>query len=425
MPLAQVIAPGFDPAKQMEVAQFTRVMLFSQLFLALSMIFGSMLQSLKRFFLYALAPIFYNVGIIIGSLVLVPWFGSIGLAYGVVLGAFFHAVIQWFGVHEAGYRYQFLFEPRHTDMQTMIRLTGPRVIGIGMNQLLFLILMMVATTLAVGSVTIFQFAYNIEFFPIGIFGVSYAIAAFPTFAGHILAHDFNAFRASFASTIRQILFFLLPISIMFLLLRAQLIRVVVGAGAFDWTATILAADTLAFFALAFIPQACVFILARAFFATHDTATPVTAGIVSAVIGIISAFLFTRTFGVVGLAMAFGLSETIHAGLLWMFLRQKIGSLQEGTILAGLSQMIPAALCAGVVMYGVRGLVVKVIELDSFFHVFVQLTLTSVIGLCVYALLLHVMKSDELRSVLASISRRQLKETKPQEAIASTDGDGTV
>lgn len=424
-PVAALIAPGFDHLKQAQVASFTRVMLLSEIFLAISMVYGGVLQSLKRFFLYSLAPIFYNFGIILGALFFVKWFGPIGLAMGVVFGAMMHMGIQIVGLIGTGYKYEPIFQLRDRDTQTVLRTMFPRVIGIGINQLLFLILTIIASTLAVGSVTIFQFAYNVEFFPVGIFGVSYAIAVFPTFAEHLAANRIDKFQKVFASSIRQLLFFMIPATISFLLLRAQIVRIVVGAGAFDWNATILAADTLAFFALTFIPQACVYILARAFFALQDTVTPLTAGIVSAILGITSAFLFTKTFGVIGLAMAFGIAECVNAGLLWILLRQKIGSLHEMNILEGLFKMVPAALFSGIVMYVVRAFVSSYIALDSFLHVLTQTLITGVSGAIVYFSLLALFRSEELFGLLASISRKQLKQAAPSEVMNSTDGAGTI
>ncbi len=421
--VAAIIAPGFDAAKQAQVVVFTRVMLLSEVLLSFSIVFGSVLQSLKRFFVYSLAPICYNLGIVVGAIVFVKWFGPIGLAYGVVLGALLHLSIQAIGMKGTGYHYKFSFHLKDKDTQSVLKMMVPRVIGIGINQLLFLILTIVATTLAVGSVTIFQFAYNVEFFPVGVFGVSYAIAAFPTFTEYLSAGKLDKFRTVFASTIRQLLFFMIPATISFLLLRAQIVRVIVGAGAFDWNATILAADTLAFFALTFIPQSCVYILARAFFAAQDTVTPLTAGIVSAILGIVSAFLFTRSFGVIGLAMAFGLAEAVNAALLWILLRQKFSSLGELSILRGLYQMVPAGILSGLAMLFVRSFVVKFIELDTLFHVLSQVFITGIAGAIVYLGILALLKSEEFNSFFASLTRRHLQSIKQQEVIGNADGNG--
>jgi putative peptidoglycan lipid II flippase len=169
----------------------------------------------------------------------------------------------------------------------------------------------------------------------------------------------------------------------------------------------------------------VYILARAFFALNDTVTPLAAGIVSAILGITSAFLFTRTFGVIGLAMAFGISETVNAGLLWILLRQKIGSLHESVILHSLFKIVPAALLSGVAMYFARGFVGSHIELDTFLRVLIQTSVTGIVGAIIYLGILALLKSEELMSFFSSFTRKQLKQVAPTEVINVTDGTGTV
>jgi putative peptidoglycan lipid II flippase len=424
-PLSEIIAPGFSAVKQLRVAEFTRVMLVAQVLLSFSMIFGSVLQSLKRFLLYALAPIFYNIGIIVGAVFFVDWFGLIGLAWGVVFGALLHLLVQIFGMTGTGYKYKWMMKWDDKDTREVIRLTGPRMLGIAVNQVLFIVLTIVATTLAAGSVTVFQFAFNIQFFPIGIIAVSYAIAAFPSFSEHFAKGEEDEFKQVFSSTVRQILFLMAPMSILFLILRAQIVRVVVGAGAFDWTATLLAADTLAFFALTFIPQALVYVLARAFFARHDTVTPLTAGIVSALIGIISAFLFTKSFGVIGLGAAYALSVTVNAAMLWVFLRQKLGTLHEMKILNSLFKIVAAGIVAAVVMQVLKPVVVNFFSLETFFGVFFQGLISGGLGLVAYVVVSHLLKSDELRIFISSVTRKQLRKVKQKESLPRGDGSGSV
>ena len=226
---AQMIAPGFSPDKQLAVASFMRIMLVAQVILSLSTVFGSVLQSTKRFFLYALAPLFYNIGIIVGVLWFVDVVGPIGLAWGVVFGAFLHMLVQVVGCRSLGFGYKPIIDFKSKDARTLLKLTGPRVLGIAVNQLLFLFLTVIATSMASGSVTILQFAYNIQFFPVGIFGVSLAVAAFPTFTEHLGSGDTKRFIESFSVIVRQTLFFLIPITLIFLLLRSQIVRVVVVA----------------------------------------------------------------------------------------------------------------------------------------------------------------------------------------------------
>ncbi len=416
-PLAGLIAPGFYYLKQQEVVSLMRIMLLSQVILTVSIIFGSVLQSLKRFFYYSLAPVFYNLGIIIGAVWFVDIWGVKGLAWGVVLGATLHFLIQMYGSLKAGYKYTFSFSLRDKDTIKMLQLTGPRVLGIATSQILLIVFAAIASTLIAGSVTIFQFAYNIQYFPLGIFGIAFAIAAFPALSEHAAKKQMNDFREIFSSTVRQMLFFLTPLSVIFLILRAQIVRVVVGAGQFDWAATILTADTLAFFALTFVPQAIIFILARAFFALHDTLTPLTAAVVSAIIGILSAVLLTKEMGVIGLAMAFSIAAVVNCGLLWVMLRQRIGSLGESKILITLYKVTTAGIVAGLITQSIKPFAIQVITLDTFFGVLSQGLLAGGAGLIAYGLVSYILKTEELSLFVNGLQKRVFKKALPEETFS--------
>ncbi len=417
-PLSHVIAHGFPPYKLDQVVSFTRVLLIAQVLLAISMVYGSALQSLKRFFLYSLAPIFYNVGIIIGALWLVDPLGPIGLAWGVVLGSALHLATQVIGVLQTDYRYTWRCQLADKDVRTMFRLMVPRTLGIAVGQLLFLVLSIFATTLAAGSVTIFQFAYNIGFFPVGIFGVSLAIAVFPTLAQKATGEHQDEFIRVLISTIRHIFYFLIPMTLLFLILRAQIVRVVVGAGEFDWAATILTADTLAFFALALIPQSLVFVLSRAFFALHDTITPLTSAIVSAVIGILAAFSLEDAFGVVALAMGYSLAAFIQCAVMWVLLRQRMGTLHENELFPGLLKMGTAGLACAVVMQFVKPFIVFIIPLDTFLGVLSQGVIAGSLGLGAYLLVGKLLAIEDQRELFSVLKRNFLRQSEPKEAIPS-------
>lgn len=417
-PLSELIAPGFDAVKRGMVADMTRVMLLAQLLLAISVVFGSVLQGLKRFLLFSLAPIFYNIGIIVGGLYLTGPLGPIGLAWGVVLGAFLHLMVQLYGALSAGYRWAPLFDWKDADTREMVRLTGPRMLGIAVSQINFVILTIIATTLAVGSVTVFQVAYNIQFFAIGIFGVSYAIAVFPQFVEEVEKNDLKGLVNTFSHAVRQVLFFMVPMMVVFLILRAQIVRVVAGAGQFDWTATVLAADTLAFFTFSFVAQALVFILSRAFFAFRDTMTPLVAGVVSSILSLIAALWFSHQFGVVGLAMAFTISAIVNLALLWVPLRLRTGTLDEARIVRSLFTISTAGLACAVVTQFLKPVIVSVIALDTFLGVLTQGLIAGGAGLCAYVLISYGLRSEELIEVAAGLKRRILRKAAPEETVST-------
>lgn len=413
-PLAGVIAPGFSAEKQHAVAAFTRVMLGAQVLLAASMVFGSTLQGMKRFFLSSLAPVFYNIGIIIGGMLFAPMLGAIGLAWGVVLGASLHLLVQFVGARAAGYRHHWTLRP-DAETKEVIRLMGPRAAGIGLSQLVFVAYTVFATTLAAGSVTLFQFAYNIQFFPVGIIGVSYAIAAFPTFSETLGKDDKKGFLSAFSSTVRQILFFLTPLSVAFLLLRAQAVRIVVGAGAFDWPATVTTADALAAFVLSIAAQSLTYVLARAYYALRDTYTPLILGIAGDAIGLLAAFWLAPMYGVAGLALAFSIGSLVKLVLMWVVLRQRLGTLGESTMVRTLLTVAGAGLVAAVVTQAGKQLVPVALPLTTFWSVLAQGAVAGGLGFIAYIAVCALFKSEELQDVIASVRRKFFKKYQPTEA----------
>ena len=419
--LSSLIAPGFSFVKQNQVTEFMRVMFISNFLLGLSTVFGSALQGLKRFFLFSLAPVLYNVGIIIGVLFFVDIFGVIGLAWGVVLGAFLHLMTQLIGVVQSGYRFKWTLNLNDPDTREVGRLMIPRALGLGIWQINFMIMTVIASTLAAGSVAIFQFAFNLEYFVIGVFGVSFAIAAFPDLAEYAEKRQTEKFIQAFSSTTRQILFFIIPASLLFLIIRAQIVRVVLGSGVFSWEETIMTADVLAFFALSFFAQALIFLLVRGYFAYHDTVTPLYTGIISAIINVFAALYFTKEFGVVGLGIAYSMWAVVNMVLLWIPLRTKVGHLDEERILRSLFIMSVAGLPAGIVMQLMKSVVVSFIALETFWGVLLQGLIAGGAGLIVYIVISWLLRSPELSSLIAGLRVRLLKKAKPEETIGEASG----
>jgi putative peptidoglycan lipid II flippase len=413
------LTPGFSADKQALVVQVTRVLFLGQMFFSLSMVYGSVLQGAKRFVLYSFAPIVNNFGILFGAIALVPWLGLMGLAWGAVLGASLHALIQTVGVYALGYQYAWRLDWRDADVRQTLRQMGPRVMGIGVGQLTFLLMTVIATSLTAGSVTILQFAYNLNFFPIGIIGVSYAIAAFPTFCEYVNHNALDKLRDSFSATVRQVLFFIIPATVLFLLLRAQAVRLIFGAGVFDWQATIATADTLAMFALSFFAQSLVFVVVRVYFAFEDSWTPFWAGILSAVVSGLGGWWLSGSYGVSGLAAAFSAGSMIQLCVLWLFLKRKVGSLRERDIVKSTIVLTLAGIIAGLVAQAVKYSVVDYIQLDTFFNVFLQASIAGGVGFVMYILAAWLLHSPEMKVFTAGLRARFMKTAKSPEIISET------
>lgn len=411
-----LVAGGYGPEKFAATVEMTRVIFLGQMFFAVSMVFGSVLQGARRFLLYSLAPILYNLGIIAGALWLYPQMGLIGLAWGTVLGAAMHASVQTIGVLLLGYRWRPVFNLRDKDLWTTLRQMPPRVLGLAVSQGNYLVMSSLATYLAAGSATNLQFAYNLNFFPIGIIGVSYAVAVFPTLCDHINEENSDGFRLSLSSTVRQVLFFMIPATILFLLLRAQIVRVAFGAGEFDWDATIKTADTLGFFALSFFAQALVFVVVRAFFALRDSTTPFIAGLVGFVFTVVFSLLLMEPMGVAGFALAYSLASIVQFALLWTLLRVKFGSLDELRILKSLAILSVAGFACAIATQLVKYEIVKHISLDTFVNVLGQGFIAGFAGLFAFVLVAIALRSPEMLDVIRGLKRKFLKTAKPPETV---------
>lgn len=408
--IMKLITPGFS-AEKMEIAvSFTRIMFLSPLFLGISGIFGGILTSFKRFLAYAVAPIMYNAGIIMGILVLVPMLGPIGLAWGVVIGAMLHMLIQYPAARHLGFRHQgVLFDAfRDSAVRKILKLMLPRMLGIAVSQVSLLVITIFASTLAAGSLAIFTFAHNLQGVPLGLVGVSFSIAVFPVLSAYAARGEKENFVKAFSETFRQILFFVIPISIFMLVLRAQLVRVVLGAGKFDWQDTILTFECLGVFALSLFAQSVVQLLARAFYALQDTKTPFYIALVTEAINIITMILLISRFKILGLVIAFSFASIVQMFLLLFVLRTRFENLDDKNIIKSITKIGLASFVAGVGIqlskYGVE----FIIENNTFLGVFAQLAVSSLIGLIIFISICHILKLEEYLRFKNALTRKLFK-----------------
>ena len=323
--LVDLIAPGFSGPKKDLAILFTRVMLLSPLIFSVSVVFGSILQSFNRFLAYAFAPIAYNLGIIFGVLVLEPKFGPLGLAEGVVLGAFLHLAVQVPAAWRAGFKWQAIFDFGSEGMRKIFRLMMPRTIGLAAAQINTIVLYALATLMPVGAVAIYSFANNLQFVPIALVGISIATASFPTLSRKALLEDKREFVGQLKQDLKKTFFLVVPFSVLVFLFRNEIVGLVLQVGQFSAVDTLQTARVAGFFMIGVWAQSIVPILSRAFYALQDTKTPVAISIVSVALNILLAFYFVRfgSWGVEGLALAFSLAGILNALLLLVFLKRKI------------------------------------------------------------------------------------------------------
>ncbi len=419
--LMKIITPGFPVEKMDQVVLFTRIMFLSPVFLGISGIFGGVLTSFKRFMIYSLAPVLYNLGIIFGVVFFVKLWGPIGLAWGVVLGAFLHMLIQYPAARNLGFRHRFAFREYfiNKDIRHIFKLMIPRMMGIAVSQANLFIITIFASTLIAGSLSIFNFAQNLQSVPLGIFGVSFSIAAFPTLSALWATNDKKKFAKTFAETFCQIMFFVIPLSIFILLLRAQIVRVTLGAGKFDWEDTILTYECLKYFTLSLFAQSVVPLLTRSFYAIHNTRTPFYIAIFSEIINIIAVLLLIGKYEIQGLAMAFSLTSLIQMFLLFIALRSKFDDLGDKKIVKSIGQIAFSAIFSGIGVQISKYIVASFVDMDTFLGVFAQLAISGAIGIFIFLALCHFLRLEEYLEFKKSLTKKIFKDKK---AITENTGE---
>ena len=279
---------GFTPEMHSELVVMVRILLFQPLLLGVSNLFAAYVQVRGRFLLYAVAPILYNVGIIVGILFLYPIFDTAGLALGVVLGAVLHLGIQTPYVLQNGMLPR-LKKPDWGEVFEVVRISIPRTVTLSTQQIVVLVMVSLASLYASGSVTSFSFAWNLQAVPLAIIGVSYSVAAFPKLA-HLYAHkDYKEYKKLILVAMRQILFWALPTTVFFVVFRAHIVRLILGSGQFDWAETRMTAAILALFVVSLVAQGCMVLLVRACYAAGKTMVPLVINVTSMVFTIVLAF----------------------------------------------------------------------------------------------------------------------------------------
>lgn len=429
------MVPGFGADEVRHVILLTRIMMVSPILLGLSGIVSSVIQISRRFFVFALAPVCYNIGIIAGIIFFLPVWGLPGLAFGVIVGALLHLLIQLPTFFSLGFRFprKIIRVGVSPPLRRVFMLSFPRVIALSVNQFVIVVLIGLASTLASGSIVIFQFAYNLQFLPVGIFGVSFATAAFPALAEAAARRDRAVFSYTFRAALHAVLFWILPLSVLFFVLRAQVVRVALGTGNFDWSDTRLTAASLGILTLTILAESVVVLLIRAFYALENTWYPFFINVVSAVIkigvafGLLKLFLSGESGTVQAVLRILKVEDVAHTPILAVALAVSLGSIFNMVcLLWGLSmemkhkfvgraeydtarddiiKMVVSSIAAGMVCFGTLRMVNIFVTLDTFFGVFVQGSFAFLAGALSYGVILYMFGNREIERIVEMLHRR--------------------
>lgn len=408
-----------------DLVAMTRIMILSPFFLGFSNLLASITQVRKRFFLYALSPVFYNVGIMAGIVLLYPAFGMSGLAWGVALGAFLHFFIQVPFIVGQG-MFPRLRMPSWIVISKIIRVSIPRTITVSSAELTELFLISFASFLIPGSISIFNFAFNLQSVPFSIVGVSYALAAFPLLTRLYSAGSRDEFVDQMITTSRHIIFWSIPISVLFIVLRAQIVRVILGAGNFNWDDTRLTAAALALFVLSLIAQNLTTLFVRAYYSRGRTHAPFFISVISSLFIIGISYLLVRLFqthvffryfvenllkvsdipGTVVLMLPLGFSIGLGLSLLmhWMSFNREFPAYSRG-VFRVFWQVAASSIIMGYAAYLGLNVFDSVFDIHTLVGIFFQGFLAGLLGICAGVVALHMLGSAELREVWQTLHKK--------------------
>jgi putative peptidoglycan lipid II flippase len=322
--IREVVAPGLDPEQARLATNLTRLLLLSPLLLGLGAAFKGMLEAQERFALSAYVPAFYNLAIIFGAVALVPPFGVYGLAIGVIVGASLHAGLQAIGLWRGGMRIRPTLDRATEGLGTVGRLMAPRVLGQAAFQVNFIVMTNYASKLGASNVGALNYAFQLLMLPHGVLALSLSTVIFPLLARQYELSSMTEMKHTLQRSLTPLVFLTLPAAVGLFCLRQSIVQVLFEFGSFDERSTQLVAEALGYFALALLGLSVVEAITRAFYAMHDTRTPVIASVATIAVNIALSALLSPRLGHGGLALSFALTTTMEMLILLVVLQRRIG-----------------------------------------------------------------------------------------------------
>jgi putative peptidoglycan lipid II flippase len=414
--ILHLVVPGFSGEKFDKTVELTRIMFLSPIILGISNMVSGVLRIFGRFVITSISPILYNLGIILGILIFVPIFKLEGLAWGVVFGAFLHLIIQIPIILKLGFKPVKFVKFSDPGVRKTIKLTLPRTLGLAANQINLIVITAIGSMLSVGSIGIFNLASNLQSLPITFIANSFSSAAFPFLAVYFSEKKRDKFVSEFSSVFRQIFFYVIPASFIIFILRAQIIRVVLGTGRFTWGNTQITAACLGLFSIGIFADSLSLLISKAFYALQNTKIPAIVAFLNIIVNVILSFFFLWLLGfsnffsngllgildieniggniVVALPLALSCSSVIELTLLLvLFVKKSKINIKE--IAYFCLKVIFAGLALGISTILARNFVSGFVDMKSFWGVSGQLIASFVVGGLVFALIAHWFRLPEI------------------------------
>jgi putative peptidoglycan lipid II flippase len=425
LPLTRWVAPGFDPAQAREAAFLTRLMLVSPVLFGISSIFSGILQYFHRFLAYSIAPILYNLGIIAGILFFSSKIGIMSAAVGVIFGAVLYLLIQIPPALRCGFCFKPAVNFREVSLIRVFSLMIPRTLGVASDQINQSVATFMASRLATGAITAYNLSGAIETLPVGIIGISYAMAAFPAFAKAVAASSTKELAKKFSEVYRQIGFAVIPASFLIFALRAPIVDILYAHGQFSEASAVITAAALGIFCIGMFFDAAMPLLFRLFFAFHDTVSPTISTTISVVANVAFNFVFidllrqnqvagalvrswlgvplSQDVTVLGLVAAYVLANILQFSILaFLLFRKKRQVIAAKEIILSYIKIIIASLA----MFIVMNVIYANIHPASKIMILAALAGVSLAGSAVYIAAAAMLRLPEILAAAKFLSRKK-------------------
>jgi len=412
-PLVQyVVGPGLDESSRALASSMMRVIAVNPFLFAVATVFASMQQAIGRFTFFALAPVMYNIGIIIGALFftnginIFGWQvfegGIMGVALGVVLGSILQLLVSAVGLYGVGFDYRFKIYWKNKGLHQVMRLLPPRSLDQGIDYVNSIVETNIASRMASGSVRAYQQATSLSFVPINLIGVAISTAAFPKMTERLGQGRPDLFRKELQAVLRVIIWIALPVAVVTFFGRGYLVNFI-----FPKSDPYMA-SILGILALTIIFRSIYYISARSFYAQQDTKTPLYISLLTVGLNIVLAIWFSLgppSLGVYGLAWAAVITSLLEVAILFRIMSRRIKGLFDTKFVNALTRMASATGFTALVMYGmVRILPLSALD-QSFFVSFPKFALIVGVSLVAYIAICYVLKVTEVELIIGQLKVR--------------------
>lgn len=410
--LVSLIVPGFSAAQQQDVVMLTRLILAAEVLLSIANLTTTALNAAKRFLWAGIGPIFYNVGLIIGVVWLYPVYGLAGLGYGVILGAVLNLVCQIPELYSIGLKWRPVFNLGEPGLRGVLRLYVPRLLTIDLSQVSMLLAAIFGSYLAAGSISVFHLAFDLQAVPVGVFAFAAAVSAFPHLAEQHARANIQGYVSTLSETVFRVLFYMAPIAVLLLLLRAHLVRILYGAGQFSWEDTQATLAVLGVFAFSLIGQSLVPVFSRALLARKQTLTPVLGNVLGVAVSLLVSWWLVGGYGIVGVVVGYTVGVTLNALLLYGWLRRDLARSPEGLAAVAAAEqrasgwlwnLLVAVFALACVSYSTLYLVASRVDTHTWFGLVVQATSATVLGGVVFLSFAYAAGLTEARVLVSGVS----------------------